>query len=91
VSPYADVADVEVEVTDALAQEDATAASVSEQIQKLLSAKEPVVLCTNRPVLPWVFEGLGIERRKLEPGSLFVAHHRRDRVVAVEQHDVSFR
>ena len=91
VSPYADVADVEVEVTDALAQEDATAASVSEQIQKLLSAKAPVVLCTHRPVLPWVFEGLGIERRKLEPGSLFVAHHRRDRVVAVEQHDVSFR
>ncbi len=91
VSPYADVVDVEVEVTDALAQEDATAASVSEQIQKLLSAKESIVLCTHRPVLPWVFEGLGIERRKLEPGSLFVAHHRRGRVVAVEQHDVSFR
>jgi 8-oxo-dGTP diphosphatase len=91
VSPYADVADVEVQLTDALAQEDATAKSVRGQIEALLTGKEPAVLCTHRPVLPWVFEALGIEKRRLEPGSLFVAHHRRGRVVAVEQHNVSFR
>ncbi len=91
VGPYADVADVEIEVTDALAQEDATASSVTEQVQRLLACKEPSLLCTHRPVLPWVFEALGAEERKLEPGSLLVAHHRRGKLVAVEQHHVPFR
>ncbi len=89
--PYVDVAGVDVEATDALTQEDATEASVSEQVRLLLAAKAPSVLCTHRPVLPWVFEALSIEERQLEPGSLLVAHHRRGEVVAVEQHPVPFR
>jgi|SRR5680860_612894 len=91
VSPYADVADLEVEVTDALAQEDARGGSVSQEIERLLNGKEPAVLCTHRPVLPLVFKALAMQERQLEQGALFVAHHRRGRVVAVEHHDVSLR
>jgi 8-oxo-dGTP diphosphatase len=86
VAPYADLADLEVEVTDALSEEDATPDSVAEQVQRLLARREPTVLCTHRPVLPWVFEALGLEERKLAPGGMVVAHHRRGRIVATEQH-----
>lgn len=88
VLPYADAAGLILEETDELSQEDATASSVSAHVQKLLAGKEPAVLCTHRPVLPWTFEALGLEQRKLETASLFVAHHRRGKVVAVEQHDL---
>ena len=91
VTPYAEVADLDIEVTDALAQGNATAESVNAQVRRLLSAKEPAVLCTHRPVLPLVFEALGLDEQKLEPGSMLVAHHRRGKVVIVEQHAVSFR
>ena len=90
VSAYADVVDAEIEVTDALSQEDATSESVREQVAVLLAAKEASVLCTHRPVLPWVFEALGLEDPKLEPGSILVAHHRRGKVRATEQHAVAF-
>ncbi|HEX6246508.1 MAG TPA: NUDIX hydrolase [Nocardioidaceae bacterium] len=91
VAPYADVADLEMEDTDDLAEEDATAETVAEQVQHLLSLKEASVLCTHRPVLPWVFEAVGLEPHQLAPGAVFVVHHRKGRIVATEHHAVSFR
>jgi 8-oxo-(d)GTP phosphatase len=91
VAPYADVADLEMEDTDDLSEEDATPETVAEQVKGLLALKEASVLCTHRPVLPWVFEALGLETPSLAPGSVFVVHHRKGRVVATEHHDVSFR
>jgi 8-oxo-dGTP diphosphatase len=52
----------------------------------LLERPEPAVLCTHRPVLPWVYDTLGVEDPKLEPGALLVVHHRSGEVVAVERH-----
>ena len=86
VATYADIADLEIEVTDDLCEEDATEASVAEQVQALLADPEPAVLCTHRPVLPWVFEALGLPEPELEPGGLLVAHHRRGQILAVELH-----
>jgi len=90
VSPYADVAHLDVQVTDDLSEEDATGESVSAHVARLLEAKEPAALCTHRPVLPWVFESLALEGRTLDPGDLFIAHHRNGIVLAVEQHHVMF-
>jgi len=84
------VADLDAEVTDDLSEEDATGESVRAHLAQLLEAKEVVALCTHRPVLPWVFESLGLENRELEPGDLFIAHHRNGKVLAVEQHHVTF-
>ena len=91
VAPYAEVADLHVGVTDGLSEEDATEGTVAEEVQRLLLRKEPSVLCTHRPVLPWVFAALGVPERPLEPGALFVAHVRNGRVVAAEHHDVPLR
>jgi 8-oxo-dGTP diphosphatase len=91
VAPYGDVADLDVEVTDALSEEDGTRESVHALVQDLLQGKEASVLCTHRPLLPWVFDAIGMEERELEPGGMVVVHHRRGQVVAVEQHNVAFR
>jgi 8-oxo-dGTP pyrophosphatase MutT (NUDIX family)/phosphohistidine phosphatase SixA len=91
VGPYADVAGLDMEDTDDLSEQDATFELVAQHVDKLLGLKEASVLCTHRPVLPMVFEALGLEPQPLAPGSVFVAHHRRGRVVATEHHDISFR
>ena len=91
VSPYAHVAELEIEGTIDLTEEDATAESVGAHVKRLLELRVPAVLCTHRPVLPLLFEALGVGAHELEPGSLLVVHHRRGSIVATEQHDVSYR
>jgi 8-oxo-dGTP pyrophosphatase MutT (NUDIX family) len=85
-APYTDTAGLDLEVGDGLSEEEATPASVAEHVHRLLDRRDPAVLCTHRPVLPWVFEALGLEHRKLEPAGMLVVHHRRGRVVATEEH-----
>ena len=85
-APYADVAGVELEVTDALTEEDATAGGVEAVVEELLEGREPTVLCTHRPVLPKVFHALGVKAEKLAPGQMLVVHHRRGKVLATETH-----
>jgi 8-oxo-dGTP diphosphatase len=87
VAPFARATGVELEDTDDLSQEDATGALVAGQVQALLARAEPAVLCTHRPVLPWVFEALGLEPVALPPAGLCVVHHRRGRVVAWDRHE----
>ncbi len=89
VAPYADVADLELEVSADLSQEDATEQGVERHVHRLLEAAEPAVLCTHRPVLEHVYAALGLRTRrlpKLEPGGMHVVHHRRGEIVAVETH-----
>lgn len=91
IEEYAAQVGLKIETTDDLSQSDATRDSVVEQVEAVLTTKEPTVLCTHRPVLPWVFEALGLEPTALEPGAMFVVHHRDGWVVATEQHDIMFR
>ena len=90
-APYADVASLEMENTDDLSEEDATPGLVAEHVHDLLGATEASVLCSHRPVLPWVFEALELEPHPLDKGSVCVVHHSKGRVVATEHHDVGFR
>ncbi len=86
VSPYADLADVDLEVTEDLSEEDATPRAVTRQVHALLEAAQPAVLCTHRPVLPLVYDALGLPDPGLEPGAMTVVHHRNGQILAVEQH-----
>jgi 8-oxo-dGTP diphosphatase len=86
VAPYAAFSGWQVQQTDALSEEDATAESVVEIVDELLDGKESALLCTHRPVLPAVLDALGVEADKLAPGELLVVHHRKARVVAVERY-----
>ena len=86
VGPYADVADVDLQVTRDLSEEGASPRSVARHVHRLLAKAEPAVICTHRPVLPQVYEALGVRDAGLEPGAMLVVHHRNGQVLAVEQH-----
>jgi 8-oxo-dGTP diphosphatase len=85
-SPFADVSDIDLEVTRDLSEEDATPRSVARHVHRLLVRAEPTVLCTHRPVLPHVYAALGMPDPKLRPGAMLVVHHRNGHVLATEQH-----
>jgi len=86
VAPYAEVAGLDLEVTAHLAEEKASPRRVERWVGRLLDAAEPTVLCTHRPVLAYVYAALGLPATTLEAGAMLVVHHRKGRVLAVEQH-----
>jgi len=84
---------VEERRVDVLSEEDAGRKSVRTLVRGLVddAAERPasagaVALCSHRPVLPWVFEALGLDDPALAPGELLVAHLRHGEVRAVERH-----
>jgi 8-oxo-dGTP diphosphatase len=86
VAPYAEDSGWAMTRIDALSEEDASARSVVEIVDELLHADEDAVLCTHRPVLPAVYDAIGIPVEHHATGELVVVHHRRGRVRAVERH-----
>lgn len=91
--PYADETGGKLEVNDVFSEEDATPRAVRRAIADLVEQLEEspkraggVVLCTHRPVLPWVFDALGLEDARLDKGEMLVVHLRRGAVVATERH-----
>jgi len=82
--PYADSTGWDLEAHDGLSEEEASKKSVNAVVGDLFDDTRSSVLCTHRPVLPRVFEALGVEDEKLDPGALVVAHHRKGRVVSAE-------
>ncbi|MGD9961744.1 NUDIX hydrolase [Nocardioides sp.] len=85
-APYADVTGLRLRSHDGLSEEDASASSVLRIVDKLVDLNEGVVVCTHRPVLPSVFDALGMAEVRLEPGAMVVAHLRKGKVVATERH-----
>jgi 8-oxo-dGTP diphosphatase len=92
-APYADQAGLELERLPELSEEDATKAvvrrTVSGLVGDLLATPRRdggLVVCTHRPVLPWVFDAIGTEDPGLEKGELCVLHLRGSKVVAAERH-----
>lgn len=87
VQPYADTTGWPLLLTDAISEEDATTESVIECVDELLVTDEGAVMCSHRPVLPSIFDVLGIPDPGLALGAMLVAHHRKGTVVATEEHD----
>ena len=71
---------------EALSEEHATIRGVLDLVDDVLDAREGAVLCSHRPVLPTVLDALRIPDTALEPAEMVVAHHRKGRIVAVENH-----
>jgi 8-oxo-dGTP diphosphatase len=86
VAPYAEQAGLRVVRTRKLSEEDATPREVRRVVADLLHSGEDAVLCTHRPVLPAVYDALGIPTEPQATGELVVVHHRRGRVRALERH-----
>jgi 8-oxo-dGTP pyrophosphatase MutT (NUDIX family) len=88
VGPYADTTGWKLELERGLSEEDATASSVRSVVEEVVAAGTSTVICTHRPVLPAVFDALGVPDPKLEPGGMLVAHLRQGAVTATERHVV---
>lgn len=88
VVPYADASGRKIVTEDELSEEDATLDAVTDLVQKIVDEGKRTVLCTHRPVLPAVFDVLGVEDPRLEPGEMVVVHLRRGEVVDLERHQV---
>jgi 8-oxo-(d)GTP phosphatase len=88
VTPYAEQRGLKVRRRAELSEEGATPEGVSDVIGRLLARQENAVVCSHRPVLPWVCEALGIDAVKLDPGAFIVVHHRAGTVLATEHHKV---
>ena len=86
VSPYADVARLDLQVTRDLSEEDASPRAVARHVHRLLERPEPAAVCSHRPVLPFVYDALGVPDPKLEPGAMLVVHHCNGQILAVEEH-----
>jgi len=93
--PYAAASGRKVRTDDLLSEEEATAGRIRRLVtdQTAWLEERPasaggLVLCTHRPVLPWVFDALELEDPGLAPGEMVVAHLRKGRVRATERHRV---
>jgi len=86
VRPYAEHSGWPIVETGGLTEEDATAASVVEVVDELVTSGQDALICTHRPVLPSVYDALGVAPEHHATGELVVVHHRHGRVRAVERH-----
>jgi 8-oxo-dGTP diphosphatase len=86
VTPYAEHTGWPITGTDGLSEEDATESSVLAIVDELLHSGEDAVLCTHRPVLPSVYDAIGVPGEHQATGELVVVHHRHGRVRALERH-----
>lgn len=86
VSPYARDQVLGIEAVPGLNEVDSTPVTIESAVRDLLATKESSVLCSHRPVLPQIFDVLGIAEEPLGPGEMVVCHHRKGRVVATERY-----
>jgi 8-oxo-dGTP pyrophosphatase MutT (NUDIX family)/phosphohistidine phosphatase SixA len=86
VRPYADDQVIALEEVHELSEEKFDDRATGELIALLMESPQPSVLCSHRPVLPRLFEILGVSEEPLAPSELVVAHHRKGAVVAVERY-----
>ncbi|WP_107705291.1 NUDIX hydrolase [Nocardioides allogilvus] len=85
VTPYVHTTGWPLHSYDELSEEEAALPAVGELVAKLFAADSSAVLCTHRPVLPTVFEALGLADVRLEPAEMLVVHHRKGAVVAADR------
>jgi 8-oxo-dGTP pyrophosphatase MutT (NUDIX family)/phosphohistidine phosphatase SixA len=89
VEPYADDQLLPVVEVDALSEELYDEAAARELLNGLMTTPGPSVLCSHRPVLPHLFDLLGITEEPLSPGEFVVHHHRKGAFVAAERHRIA--
>jgi len=84
VQPYAAAAGVDVIAEAWWSEESASRAEVGAAVAELLAGKQRTVLCTHRPLLPWVFKALGVPTVKLTPGQALIVHRRKGEIASTE-------
>lgn len=88
VQPFADAIGLAVDDHPELSEEAAGPKKVRRLLAKVATGRRRVLLCTHRPVLPMVWQGLGLPEVPLEKGEALVVHHRDGKVLRTEAHAV---
>lgn len=86
VAPYADHIGAKVIEHPEISEELADSTLAASLVDRVLGSRESTVLCSHRPVLPGIFEHLGVPEEPLATGEFVVCHHRKGQIVAVERH-----
>jgi 8-oxo-dGTP diphosphatase len=88
--PYVETTGYELHTRRKLSEEDATERAVEKIVEELLDVGRGAVICSHRPILPLVFDALGLRSiqrgTELSPAEMLVVHVRKGSVVAVERH-----
>jgi 8-oxo-dGTP pyrophosphatase MutT (NUDIX family)/phosphohistidine phosphatase SixA len=91
--PYAAQTGLKIRTDHLLSEEDASRKAVrrlmtplTDGLQERPASAGGLVVCTHRPVLPWVFDAVGLDDPELAAGELVVLHLRKGRIRAAERH-----
>ena len=86
--PYAEATGLPLEKSRKLSEEAATSKAVTRIVDTLVEGDQSAVLCSHRPVLPMVYDVLGLEDPRLDVGEMLVIHFRNGEVRGTERYAV---
>lgn len=86
ISPYARSIGAAISTHPEISEDEVDDAAMKVLIDRAINAPRSAALCSHRPVLPRLFEHLGVPEEPLAPAEFVVCHHRKGRIVAVERH-----
>ena len=86
VLPYLNTSRAGIRLDSALSQENMHRTGIARLVSEAMADSRRLALCSHRPVLPVIFEAIGVEPFSLEPAGMVVVHRDHGKVVALEQH-----
>jgi 8-oxo-dGTP pyrophosphatase MutT (NUDIX family)/phosphohistidine phosphatase SixA len=86
VLPYVNTAPIAIRLESAFSQDAMNERKLSRQVGRAMESGARIALCSHRPVLPVIFDAIGIEAIALDPAGVVVVHRSEGKVVSVEQH-----
>ncbi|MBA2559145.1 MAG: NUDIX hydrolase [Propionibacteriales bacterium] len=86
VLPYLNATQARISLDSALSQDNMHRGRIARQVGRAMNGDKRIALCSHRPVLPVIFEAIGVDPVKLDPAGVVVVHRDQGKVVAVEQH-----
>ncbi|HYO32636.1 MAG TPA: NUDIX hydrolase [Nocardioidaceae bacterium] len=86
VLPYLNSTRVSIRLDPAFSQDKMQRGGMARQVRQAMQSSKRIALCSHRPVLPAIFEVIGIEPISLDPGGVVVVHRDKGKVLSIEQH-----
>jgi 8-oxo-dGTP pyrophosphatase MutT (NUDIX family)/phosphohistidine phosphatase SixA len=84
--PYVNTAPISIRLESAFSQDATNDRKICRQVGRAMESGVRIALCSHRPVLPVIFDAIGIEPITLDPAGVVVVHRSEGKVIAVEQH-----